>query len=107
MARERGRRRGAPIGPAPPELLKPRRPQEGRREDKGTMPTGRHDHTPPRSAVFASAFCLSRLLIAVVLLIAAAGCRASDRFPDGPILLVCPWAAGGGTDRIARQIAAL
>jgi tripartite-type tricarboxylate transporter receptor subunit TctC len=50
---------------------------------------------------------LRRVLLAVVLLSAAAGCRASDRFPDGPILLVCPWAAGGGTDRIARQIAAL
>jgi tripartite-type tricarboxylate transporter receptor subunit TctC len=46
-------------------------------------------------------------LLAAVLAIAAIGCAGARRFPDGPILLVCPWAAGGGTDRVARQIAAL
>src|SRR5687767_7362435 len=39
--------------------------------------------------------------------IAAVSCSGARRYPDGPILLVCPWAAGGGTDRVARQIAAL
>jgi tripartite-type tricarboxylate transporter receptor subunit TctC len=34
-------------------------------------------------------------------------CSGHRPFPDGPILLVCPWAAGGGSDRIARQVAAL
>lgn len=36
-----------------------------------------------------------------------AGCASRGTFPDQPILLVCPWAAGGGSDRIARQIAVL
>ena len=39
--------------------------------------------------------------------IAALGCAGHKPFPDGPILLVCPWAAGGGSDRIARQVAVL
>jgi len=43
----------------------------------------------------------------VVGLLALAGCRSAPSFPDGPILLVCPWAAGGGSDRVARHIAAL
>ena len=43
--------------------------------------------------------------LAACLLIA--GCASRGQFPDQPILLVCPWAAGGGSDRIARQIAVL
>jgi tripartite-type tricarboxylate transporter receptor subunit TctC len=46
-------------------------------------------------------------LLSAMLTIAAIGCAGASRFPDGPILLVCPWAAGGGTDRVARQIAGL
>jgi tripartite-type tricarboxylate transporter receptor subunit TctC len=47
-----------------------------------------------------------RLLLAAMAL-AAVSCGGGERYPEGPILLVCPWAAGGGTDRVARQIAAL
>lgn len=35
-----------------------------------------------------------------------AGCSGGERpYPNRPVLLVCPWAAGGGTDRVARQLA--
>lgn len=54
---------------------------------------------------------LSRLLIlihaAIGLAVVCCGCRGRGAYPDGPIVLVCPWSAGGGTDRTARQVAAL
>ena len=50
---------------------------------------------------------IERLLLAAVVTVAAVSCSGATRYPDGPILFVCPWAAGGGTDRVARQIAAL
>lgn len=36
----------------------------------------------------------------------AAGCTKERPFPDQPITLICPWSAGGGTDRVSRQVAA-
>jgi tripartite-type tricarboxylate transporter receptor subunit TctC len=36
-----------------------------------------------------------------------AGCSGGGSFPNRPILLVCPWAAGGGSDRVARAVGAL
>ena len=45
--------------------------------------------------------------LALFALLALAGCAAEKSFPDGPILLVSPWAAGGGSDRVARQMATL
>ncbi|MFI5217825.1 MAG: tripartite tricarboxylate transporter substrate binding protein, partial [Candidatus Limnocylindria bacterium] len=45
--------------------------------------------------------------LAVVLALALAACAREDRFPEAPILIVCPWAAGGGSDRVARQMAVL
>jgi tripartite-type tricarboxylate transporter receptor subunit TctC len=33
--------------------------------------------------------------------------RAQGKFPNRPIQLICPWAAGGGTDRVARMVAVL
>ncbi len=53
---------------------------------------------------------MPRLLVVAVLTVAtlaAAACASDDRFPAAPILLVCPWAAGGGSDRVARQLATL
>ena len=49
----------------------------------------------------------SAALAVAALVVVSVGCGAKRPYPDGPILLVCPWAAGGGTDRVARQIAAL
>ena len=40
------------------------------------------------------------------LLLLVAGCAVKESYPSRPITLLCPWAAGGGTDRVARQIAA-
>ena len=34
-----------------------------------------------------------------------AGCTSEKPYPNRPITLVCPWAAGGGTDRVSRQMA--
>jgi tripartite-type tricarboxylate transporter receptor subunit TctC len=48
-----------------------------------------------------------RALALVVCALGLAGCASEGRFPNGPILLVCPWAAGGGSDRVARQLATL
>ena len=33
------------------------------------------------------------------------GCTRHNEYPNRPITLTCPWAAGGGTDRVSRQIA--
>lgn len=42
------------------------------------------------------------LFIAIALL---TSCGGDGRYPSAPIVLVCPWAPGGGTDRVARQAA--
>ncbi|MCA8982810.1 MAG: tripartite tricarboxylate transporter substrate-binding protein [Planctomycetaceae bacterium] len=36
-----------------------------------------------------------------------AGCARQGEYPSQPITLLCPWSAGGGTDRVSRQMAAL
>ncbi len=41
------------------------------------------------------------------LLLLLAGCHSAGEFPNRPITLLCPWSAGGGTDRVSRQMAAL
>jgi len=53
---------------------------------------------------------LSRQVILVATLAFGAsccGCRGRDAYPNAPIVLVCPWSAGGGTDRTSRQVATL
>lgn len=49
---------------------------------------------------------LKVLGVAVFLAACAMGCGQGGEYPSGPIVLVCPWSAGGGTDRVARQVAA-
>jgi tripartite-type tricarboxylate transporter receptor subunit TctC len=45
-------------------------------------------------------------VVLVLLALGLAGCAGREAtFPDQPVLLICPWAAGGGTDRVARQLA--
>lgn len=58
-----------------------------------------------------------RRLILIALILALAGlavavswpapAQAQAKYPSRPIQLICPWAAGGGTDRIARMVAVL
>jgi len=45
--------------------------------------------------------------VAILACVIGAGCTTRGEYPNQPILLVCPWAAGGGSDRVAREIAAL
>jgi tripartite-type tricarboxylate transporter receptor subunit TctC len=45
------------------------------------------------------------LCAAMVAVACLAGAPAQAAFPDRPITLIVPWAAGGGTDAVARQIA--
>ncbi len=51
-----------------------------------------------------------RFNLLLILLLAGAvvgglgGCDRGAEYPSRPITLICPWAAGGGTDRLARQI---
>ena len=49
------------------------------------------------------------LAVLVLALIAAWPSRASAqaKVPTGPVQFIVPWAAGGGTDRIARMVAVL
>lgn len=39
------------------------------------------------------------------MLLAGGGCREEAAYPSRPLMLICPWSPGGGTDRVARQIA--
>ena len=41
------------------------------------------------------------------IVIVAGGCGRSSVYPNRPITMVVPWAAGGGTDAVARVIASL
>lgn len=34
------------------------------------------------------------------------GCSSQSPYPSKPIVLICPWSPGGGTDRVSRQVAA-
>ncbi|MDA2927525.1 tripartite tricarboxylate transporter TctB family protein [Acidobacteria bacterium AH-259-G07] len=41
----------------------------------------------------------------VLALLTLVGCQAKETYPSRPILLICPWAVGGGTDRLSREVA--
>ncbi|HEY6548736.1 MAG TPA: tripartite tricarboxylate transporter substrate binding protein, partial [Vicinamibacteria bacterium] len=46
-------------------------------------------------------------LASALLALSLVGCSRGGAYPSRPILLVCPWAANGGSDRVARQVAVL
>lgn len=46
------------------------------------------------------------LVVLTLVMFSAGGCRRERVYPRRPILLVCPWAQGGGTDRVSRTVAA-
>ncbi|MEW4567139.1 tripartite tricarboxylate transporter substrate-binding protein [Tautonia sp. JC769] len=48
-----------------------------------------------------------RLPIWMLTLLVLSGCSESEVYPDRPIMLICPWSAGGGTDTVSRTVAAL
>lgn len=48
-------------------------------------------------------FAFLFLLIASTILFS--GCGSQDSYPNRPITIVCPWGAGGGTDRVSREMA--
>ena len=48
---------------------------------------------------------IGKLCAALIALAGLAAAPAQAAFPDRPITLIVPWAAGGGTDAVARQIA--
>ena len=50
--------------------------------------------------------CIRRGLLGL-LLAGLAGAGLAQTYPDRPITLIVPWGAGGGTDAVARMIAAL
>jgi len=45
------------------------------------------------------------LVSVLIICCSLAGCESESRFPDRPITFVCPWAPGGGTDQVSRQMA--
>ncbi len=51
---------------------------------------------------------LLTLLVILMLVVTVAGCGGggkTEKFPTKPVTLIVPWAAGGGTDAIARGLA--
>jgi tripartite-type tricarboxylate transporter receptor subunit TctC len=47
------------------------------------------------------------IVSAVALLVALGSCGRSPDYPSRPLTMIVPWAAGGGTDAVARVVASL
>lgn len=48
-----------------------------------------------------------RVFLMLTVALGLAGCRQEQGYPSRPVFLICPWAAGGGTDQVSRQVAGL
>lgn len=59
------------------------------------------------SAGWVRSSVIAFLGLALVTGLLAPEAGAQAKYPSRPIQLICPWAAGGGTDRIARMVATL
>jgi tripartite-type tricarboxylate transporter receptor subunit TctC len=53
----------------------------------------------------AGEFSMTRVLVCLVALWLGAGATAAQNWPDRPVRVIVPYAAGGGTDTVARVIA--
>lgn len=45
------------------------------------------------------------LFVLSLTLFSLSGCNQKSSYPNRPVTFICPWSAGGGTDRVSRQIA--
>jgi len=56
-------------------------------------------------------FCKKAVFMGLAAFIILAGIvplsQAQGKFPSNPMTIICPWAAGGGTDAVARMLAVL
>jgi tripartite-type tricarboxylate transporter receptor subunit TctC len=57
------------------------------------------------SSLLADTRLLTLIGLLLLLVVSSFGCQRSTEYPSRPITLVCPWAVGGGTDRVSRQMA--
>ncbi len=57
--------------------------------------------------MFRNCRCIAWVLLLVLVFGVVGMVQAQKKYPSRPISLICPWAAGGGTDRVARMIAVL
>ncbi|MBK1659925.1 tripartite tricarboxylate transporter substrate binding protein [Paracraurococcus ruber] len=69
------------------------------------MPTGRNQPRPPTLRTAHRRSLLAAPALAIALRPPGAG--AQGRYPSRPVQLLVPWAAGGGTDAVARMVASL
>jgi tripartite-type tricarboxylate transporter receptor subunit TctC len=65
----------------------------------------RRTHDKKSGEGFAMFRHVKSLWLAALAALCLAGAPAQAAFPERPITLIVPWAAGGGTDAVARQIA--
>ncbi len=76
-------------------------PTEAKRAD------AKNNMLNPEPRILTPPFGRTALALALAGAVGLLGCERGTEYPNRPIMLICPWAAGGGTDRTARQVAVL